>query len=246
VSVPSIKAGTYTLQVSLNTNCALGTLLCKREVVIDDGAYDKLAGEYAEAVKANKPGRISQARAKLLGTCFKRAIKPGEKVTANQARTSPGKCPSQSKFLATFVWIPKADCLNVTADVVDANYAVDAPKDEPYKASCVEFYVSPAGVGDTVNQFFVVPDGDNGQARVTAARTSADGVKATWKRTAKGYALDVSIPWADIKGYEKGWNAMPVEAMVNCRADGERAQLFMNRFGEPWKAARTYALLRAK
>lgn len=238
------------MSVSLDTKCELGTLITKRQVVIEDDTYAKLTGAYFEAKGTNDASKIAKARSALLTGYFRDMVKPGVKMVADTKLMDTVSCPARDKFSGEFTWYPKADHLKVTANVVDANFGMSAKQENPWDSSCVEVFISPAGVDDTVNRFFIIPDGINGQVSVRNEKNDKiEAVNGTWKRTAKGYAVEVKIPWTSVAGYEKGWSLLPVEAVVNSHVGSDRSKqvmVSMNRTGYPWAKSRTYAVLRAK
>lgn len=236
------------MQLALDTKTGLGTLMSKRQIIIEDPTYDRLATEYAQAENAKDTAQCAQVRKEILSSCFRQTIKPGQACAANTAgQANVGDYPGADNFSATLRWYPGADSLRVTAEVTDAYLSTDAPKDTPWETSCLEVFICPAGVDQTINQFFIVPEGPANAPRVKAVHTDkGDQVRATWKRTAKGYSVDVRIPWSIVRGYQKGWSVMPVEAMVNTKSPKGRVQVIMSKPGEPWRTAKGYSALEAR
>ena len=230
---------------SLNTESPLGTLVSKRKVDIERFSYDTVSAQYSQAVKKGDRKAADKARARLLSHFFKDVIRPGQpqriegRAHLNDGKYQPGK------LSATFVWRVEPRYLMVNANVVDASFDTKSPKDEPWYGTCVELFVSPAGADGTVNQFFVIPAGVNGKAKVESGYQTpgAQAVRASWKRTARGYSVEARIPWSALKGYKKGWTRMPVDAQINSELPGGWEQMTMNKPGPTSDSAANYALL---
>ncbi len=242
--MPSLKPGKYTVQLVLDTKSPLGVLTSKREFVVDDPIYDTLSSAYSEALRTKNAPKAARARSEMLDKWFPTRLRPSRLV--NVGKLNIGDPPAPTIPRATLKWYSKARYLEIVADVRDPNFSTRAPEDKPWEASSLELYVCPSGMSEDINQFFVTPKGTKGIAAVLVKRAVEGAkIKASWKRTAKGYMLDVQIPWAALKGYQKRWSVMPVEAAVNSKAPNGRCQLVMTRPGAPWEASRTYAALRA-
>jgi len=246
--VPSVKPhGVYTIELSLNTRSALGTLTSKRDFSPEDPIYNTASNDYFQARQKNDKAKMAKARSQLLAGWFKDHIKPGAAVSVDKplgsARTDT------SKVSAVLMWIPKANYLEVKADVTDAYMKTDAPADTPWLASSIELFISPSGMSSEINHFAIVPSGANGQTSLlTISNNKAAPLapKANWKKTAKGYALDVRIPWNLVNGYEKGWKLMPVEALVNSKTPNGYVQILMNKAGYAVNMTKNYAGLLPK
>lgn len=246
--MPQIAPGAYTIKLAYDTKTDLGTLTSSRTVYVDDPLYDKLCDACIKAAKSGDGARALQARNDLLSKWFRTSVKPGQTLASDSgAKLNAGSYPGAGNLSAEFAWYPSDDYLRVTADVTDASFSTDAPKDKPWEASCVEIMVCPGGTNDSINQFFIVPEGQGGVPRVTAVHTDkGSDILASYKRTDKGYKIEAKIPWSIVRGYEKGWRVMPVEAMVDSKTPVGRAQIVMNEPGEPWRIAKTYAALMAR
>lgn len=121
----------------------------------------------------------------------------------------------------------------------------------------MQIFVCPSGGGTDINIITVVPEGAGGKARVDFAcglygpstadkddcAKRAKSVSASWKRTGKGYTLDVKIPWSVVRGYYSGWKAMPVNATINTNTPEGRSQVIMSKPGDPKTEAFVYAVL---
>lgn len=106
----------------------------------------------------------------------------------------------------------------------------------------------------------IVPAGSGGKARVILASgrygpanadaedcaRQAKAISAAWKRTSRGYTMDVRVPWSILRGYYSGWKTMPVDAAVNTAGPDGRVQLIMNKLGDPMMEPFIYAGLVAK
>ncbi len=243
--MPSLEPGTYTIQMVFNTKSPLGTLTSSRQFVIEDPLYDKLSVAYAEALRKGSTSEAAKASRQALDKWFKRVVRPGQAVTLSKLNVGdPLPSPHAS---ATVRWYPGPASVQILADVVDSGFSTEAPKGAPWEAASLEVFLCPSGMSQEINQFIISPNGADGKATVMAQQTDKDyAVKAAWKRTAKGYTLDVRIPWSILKGYKKGWSVMPVEASVNFKTPQGRSQLVMTRPGRPDQTARTYSVLKAK
>ncbi|MCL5104575.1 MAG: hypothetical protein M1133_10765 [Armatimonadetes bacterium] len=194
----------------------------------------------------------------MLTKAFKVKVKPGRQCRiSGEAKCNLGDYPGANKLGAVVTWTPGKRSLRVKADVVDRHYSTDAPENSPQDASCIELYVCPSGTYRDLNEFTIVPGGAGGKARVIARRDPNDiygevkspaslGVKATWKRTPRGYRIDATIPWNAIKGYERNWTLMPVDAAIYSQVDGEQVQMTMGAPGDPATEFFTYPALTAR
>ncbi len=235
------------MQLSLDTKSALGVFTSKREIVIEDPLYDQLCAAYAKASQTGDKAKAAEARAELVNKWFKQAIKPGQACKINQQRqVNLGNYQGEKSLSADVQWHPAKDYIRVVADITDASFSTDVPENQPWEASSLEILISPGGTNDTINHFFVVPTGD-GRPRIDGVNTNEESkIVAFWKRTDRGYKVDLKIPYSILRGYEQGWSVMPVEAMINSKTPKGRVQLVMNQPGEPWKYARNYAGLKAQ
>lgn len=235
------------MQLSLDTKSKLGVFTSKREVIIEDPLYDELCAACIKASQTGDKAKIAKARAELMNKWFKQTIQPGQVCKLNQTRqVNTGQYQGAKSLSADIQWRPTKDYLRIVADITDASFSTDVPENQPWEASSLEILISPGGVDDAINHFFVVPKGD-GRPRIDGVHTDEEfRIIAFWKRTDKGYKVDMKIPYSILRGYEQGWSVMPVEAMINSKTPKGRVQLVMNQPGEPWKYARNYAGLKAQ
>jgi hypothetical protein len=211
-----MKPGTYTMSVSLDVTSQLGKIESKRFVVISNTV---------------RPAGVTDA-------AIRTGIKPGVK-----RRLLPLKAPfdPEGNLSAVATWTPTKDALVFRADVTDACFSTSTPPASAQEASCIEIGISPNGSNTT--GLVVVPDGPADKARLAVGNST--GAKAYWKRTPKGYIINLAIPWKSLTGYDTSWEAMLVQAQVNTKAPKGRACVNTSKGGRMSKPE-TYAVLRSK
>jgi hypothetical protein len=230
--------------MSLDTKSPLGVLTSQRRFTVESGLYDMLASKYTKALKASDTSKAERIRKDALAKWFNNRISPGQSKTVSIVRIGEPVAPD--RVSCAIKWYPKADYLQVEADVIDAYFSTDSP-DMPWMASAVEVFICPSGMAEDINQFIFTPKGEDGKAQIWSLLPGkASQVNATWKLTANGYSISARIPWSVIKGYEKDWSIMPVEAQVDSNTPTGLLQMEMNRYGAPVQSARTYAGLKRK
>lgn len=218
-------------------------LTSEKRFTIESNVYEKLASEYSKAIKNNDLAKVVQIRNEALAKCFRNKINPGESKNLSIFHLGD---PQEKKVVSSVKWYPKTDFLQVDAVVTDPYFATDSPE-MPWMASAFEVFVCPSGLSEDINQYIVTPKGENGKASVwSLIAGKASQIDAAWERTAEGYKVDVKIPWSSLKGYQKGWKIMPIEAQIDSKAPGGLLQLLMNRSGTPVTSAKTYAALMSK
>jgi len=222
--------------------------------------YNELANACYGARRRNDQTQFAESSAKLLSTIFKDQIKPGvECALGGAARCNFGSYPGSGKLAANVTWLAQKDFLRVKADVTDRFFAPSAADESPEDGSSVQVFICPSGIGYDINAITVVPAGAGGKARVSFAcgqygpssaekedcAKRAKSVSATWKRTGKGYTLDVKVPWSIVRGYCAGWKLLPVDAAINTWTPDGRSQLIMSKLGDPMKEPFVYVALKA-
>lgn len=245
IKAPDLKPGSYLLRLSTNTKSVLGTVVGERQFVVVDPAYDVMCAEYAKARNAGDAIGAERVREKLLSQWFNRTIEPGKMLKMDsESQVNEGKHPGTEVFSGTVAWFAETDHIRARAEVTDLHFAVDAPKDEPWRKSCLELFISPGGLNETINQFFIIPEGDNGTPRVVAVHAKdTQGISAAWKRTEKGYIIDVKIPWSKLRGYKKDWTRMPVDAAIDTQTPDGRVQYVLSGVSRPWDESSGYVAL---
>ena len=243
VNVPDLKLGPYTMQIALDTKSPLGTLVSKRIVEVEDPVWNVQSVNYVEYLKEGNAKEAAKARETMLRKWFKRRVKSGQPCAMDdQSQVTRGVFPGSDKLSGVLKWYPGRDYVRVRAEVTDAFFSTDALKDTPWKASSLLLYLSASGVDQDIVEYVIVPEGAGGIPRIQPHRgASLGGLISAWKRTDKGYVVDVKIPWTSIRGYEKGWRVLPVQAAITSKTDNGRTWLVFNRAQDDWNCPRAYA-----
>jgi hypothetical protein len=234
------------MQISVDTGCSMGTLSTQKTITIKEATgYDKLVAAFAEAKAGKDPKKQENARAELMSKAFTRLVKPGQVCSISGSKhTMRGAFPGADKVSAYVKWFPEKTQLRVKFDVTDAFFSTHADPRYPWDASCVAVYVCPTGLPEDVHQMFFVPDGKDGNARLvqeTAILKNPEKIKATWKRTARGYTMEIRIPWTCLKNYKADWKMLPVQSLICSKPpDKYRVAVIMNGLGFPIEKAETY------
>ncbi len=236
------------MQIALDTESPLGTLVSKRIVHVDDTVWSVQSSNYVEYLNEGNAEEAAGARETMLAKWFKPRIKPGQACLVNdESQLNAGAFPGADKLSGVVTWYPGADYLRVRAEVTDAFFSTFVEKDDYWKASSVEVFASASGVDEDTIQYIIVPEGAGGIPRIHPYHdASLDGLISAWKRTDDGYVVDIKIPWACLKGYEPGWPVLPVKVAINSKTDNGRTQLVFGRTGPAWASPRAYAGLEAK
>ena len=156
-----------------------------------------------------------------------RRIRPGKICKLETLRF--GRKPEASKLSATMRWYPREKDIRVEADVVDAAFSIDV--ETPSQGSSFSLFFAPSGSDETRSRFTISPSGTGDAAVVQAV--SRGPIEASWKRTAHGYHITATIPYASINGYRSGWTLMPVDAMVDSNTPDGRCALMAGPPGQP-------------
>lgn len=240
------------MQISLNTHSPFGVLTSKRQVVVEDSLFDQITAKFYSAKSDGNKAAMAKHRNELLDKYFTKHIKPGQTCVINSKSTlNEGKSQSDNKFSAAVKWYPQADYLKVTADVTDAYFGTKYTTDKVWESSCFEVYISAGGVDEDIIQFIVSPNGKNGNAQIFTYKNAQKrelpaGVKASYKRTAAGYTVNLRVPWSAVDNYKPGWKVLPVEAAIDTVPPLGRVQAFMSRGGGAWYMSRGFMGLLAK
>ena len=236
-------------------------LKTKRPVVVIGPEYSQLSSACYDAQRQNDRKQLAESRAKLLTTVFGDQIKPGAECALSGAtQCNFGSYAGSNELSANVTWLPEDDFLRVNADVTDRFFAPSGVDEAPEQGSSLQVFICPSGASYDINAITIVPSGAGGKARVIFAcgeygpssadkqdcATRAQAVLAAWKRTGKGYNLDVKIPWSVVRGYYTGWKLMPVDAAINTWTPDGRSQIIMNRLGDPATEPFVYAALKAR
>jgi hypothetical protein len=247
--------------LSLDTKSKLGVLKSRRPVVVIGPQYQQCFTAYYKAQRSNSQKQMAEIRAKLIAIACKTSIKPGARCSIGGAASANfGEYPGAGKLAANVTWLPGKDFLRVRADVTDRFFAPAGANESPEEGSSVQIFVCPSGSVTDVDAITLVPAGANGTARVSIlcgqygpsssdkedCAKRAKSISAKWTRTGKGYTMDARIPWNLLRGYSAGWKALPVDAAINTAAPDGRAQLVMNKLGDPLMEPFIYSALRAK
>ena len=239
--VPSLKAGTHTLKLTVDTRTSFGVLKAERKVTVEDPTVGKLQNDYVWALAKGGTARAAAVSKQLIARRFTRTIKPGRTVPIDKSSTiNP---PSASKPSARVTWSPEKDGLRAVITVADPNNAATDTN--------VVLFVCPTGADMDICAFYMTrgKNGIEGRARIGAkgAWTTFPKDKSifgtTWKVTPKGYIAEAKIPWSILKGLPANWAALPVEAMVT---DSRGIILTMSDTQDPTPSAYGYSLLTRK
>jgi hypothetical protein len=222
--------------------------------------YNDFSTAYSAARTQNDVKKLAECVAKL-SAILKDHVTAGQTCALNEVgQCNFGTYPGAGKLAANVTWLPAKDCLRVKADVTDRFFAPSALNEAPEDGSSVQLFVCPSGQVLDTNVVTVVPSGAGGKARVTVAcgqygpssadskdcATRANAISGAWKRTGKGYTLDVKIPWSVLRGTYDGWKLLPVDAAVNTWSSDGRLQLIMSKLGDPTSEPFIYAALKLK
>ena len=246
--VPSLKPGTHTFKLTVDTKTPFGILTGERSVIIEDPSIAKLQNEYASARAQGNTARAAAISRQLIARRFSHSIKPGRPIPIDKPITSDEEPSGKVKGAAT--WYPGKDQLRVLIDVTDPRYVALRGKGGKQYLASVLLFVCPTGADADICEIYTA-HGDNGTALwgVMGRRSypKMDQVKAVWKNTAKGYRAELSIPWSVIKDLPANWTALPVEVMiVGDESDRNLDMLRMSPSGNPNTSARGYCLLTRK
>lgn len=241
-----MKNGTYTVEVALDTKTAeLGTLSSKRQVTIEYTQYDKLFEQCMAATAAHDSAKACKISQKALTKWFKRTVKPGQACSMD--KPAFGKDPGRDKLTGVVKWYPGKESLKVVADVTDISFAPNVKT--ATDGSSFQVYVSPTGFDDAMNRYTIIPSGPENAPVVQGA--GSEKIKATWKRSAKGYKVEANIPYDALNGYKPGWKLMAVEAGLTAKPSENNVMLLTGKtrpvtIGQIVFPARCFAVLSAK
>jgi len=225
-------------------------------VKVIDSAYTKLAQELYTLRQKSDSKAMADCRAKILRTAFKQTSAPRTPILVSGiSKCNYGDYPGARKLSATLAWTPSKDSLQVKADVTDAFFKPGADS-----GSQVDLFISPSGTRWDTSQITITPSGTQGKAKVSLASSEygpsdpanpenvakAKTVSARWKKTRGGYSLDVKIPWRAVRGYQAGWNMLPVDAVVTGGGSDNECKIKMGALGDPVADTFTYVGLKAK
>jgi hypothetical protein len=233
--------------MTLDTKSPFGILTGERDVTIEDPIFATLSAKLLAARSAGRSAKAALYSERLLAARHARKIRPGQQLAIDKPNTPDAVAPA--RFSPRIRWYPEKDRLRVAVDVVDSNYASANDDEKRRYRACLDIYVCPSGADADIYRVHLLEGEKNGEAYVQASqggtwnqRGEPAPVKASWKRTRDGYAGEVKIPWSVLRGYRKGWKALPVEAQVLSKAR-EWSYFVMTASGDPDKSARTYSLL---
>lgn len=196
-------------------------------------AHAKLQSALMAAITSKNEARIASAR-DTLAASFAKAIKPGQELQLdNVSQAYKRKYPGPQTLSAAARFYPEKKCLRVAMQVVDANFGPPQVGDPEWEHSSVELFVSASGTDADLVHLFVVPDGPENGPRITgyAPRTrtfNASAVSGSWKRTEKGYDLEISIPWSELPGYSEKCKFIAAELALNTHVPDALCQLRLN------------------
>ena len=247
--VPSLKAGTHTLKLTVDTKTSFGVLKAERKVIIEDAAVVRLQNDYLWALAKGSTARAVAISKRLIARRFTRTIKPGRPIPIDKSgaiNPSSGKKP-----IAGATWYPEKDALRVVVTVADPDYPALVKKGAQTGLAYVALFICPTGADRDICVFYMTcgKDAIEGAARIgvkgamTTFAKDKSIIGTTWKVTPKGYIAEVTIPWSILKGLPANWAALPVEAMVT---DGRGIILTMSDTQDPTTSAYGYSLLTRK
>lgn len=224
-----MKPGTYTIELSLDTETKLGVLKSKRTITIDDMVWDRLMTSHSSAT----PAKAAAIQEQLSSKYHRLFIKSGQQVLA---RESP-----VGGLSAKVTWHADKSGLKANVQVKDPLFASCTPAMIEQGAAYLTLSTAAPGSKGQIWAVTLLPSGQEGQARVFGSKETS----ATWKKTAAGYDMDVKIPWSSIDGLKPSTTLLPVQVAINSRTDDGLSRSAITGSSDG-TGARSFLVLRVK